>query len=386
MKIALINNIYAPVARGGAERIVELQAEILRQAGHKVVVVTTKPWGTDLAKHDDGIFRIGGLCGGFFHLGRLPAVLRFLWHILSWLDLATPWYISLKLALTGCQAAIGHNLTGLSLWLPRFLSGYNIRYIQVLHDIQYLHPSGLMYKGQEARQGRITTRIYQMLTRHNLSSATKIISPSHWLAELHLQRGLARPDQIQIFANPVALQNIPLKNLTEPSCSILFIGQLERHKGIIELIKAFKQTTGVCELIIASDGSLRDYISELAMDDHRISIIGWQSHDKILQLISKSMLLVLPSTCYENLPTVILEAFAAKLPVMGSNWGGIKELLEDDCGILINPLDHESFVKALQDAINIGDVGLRPFAERAYQKIKHYEDENYRDKLLNLLA
>lgn len=384
MKIALINNLYEPVARGGAERIVELQAEILRSAGHKVIVVTTKPWGLKLPKNDDGVFRVGGLAGSFYHLNKLPKPLRLLWHWLSWCDLFTPWYVSLKLAFTGCQVAVGHNLTGLSLWLPRYLSACNIRYIQVLHDIQYLHPSGLMMRDHERIVSSQFARLYQLLTKHWLKPAELIISPSEWLAETFIKNRIVLPEKIKTIPNPVKVA-IKAKKVPSGVFTFLFIGQLEPHKGILELLEAYSRVESESALIIAGNGSLLPQVQRRALKDRRIKILGRISQDEIIRQISDSSMLVMPSICYENFPTVILEAFAQRLPVMGSEWGGIAELLGNGAGLLVNPLDLDNFTAALQTAASLDEQDLKAYADCAYQKVADCGISVYSKGLLQLM-
>lgn len=384
MKVALINNLYAPVARGGAERIVELQAELLRQAGHQVVIITTKPWGAKLIKNDDGILRVGGLAGSFYHLQKIPKPLRLFWHLLSWCDLVTPWFVSLKLVYSGCQAVVGHNLTGLSLWLPRFITSYGITYIQVLHDVQYLHPSGLMFKGGEGLVRTTGARIYQLITRSNLKVAKAVISPSNWLAELFIDLKMTAPEKMVILANPVQTSQILERQPSQPF-SFIFAGQLESHKGIIELLTAFGELKGDFLLKIAGDGSLARQVQDLAQNDPRIKVLGRLNQEELLQAMAGSSTLILPSTCYENFPTVILEAFAQKLPVMGSDWGGIRELLADGAGLAFNPLDHQDFVSALQKAVELDITTLEEYTDRALAKVAHFDTDAYSEKFFAML-
>jgi glycosyltransferase involved in cell wall biosynthesis len=384
MKIALINNLFEPVARGGAERIVERQADILRSAGHKVIVVTTKPWGLKLPKNDDGIFRVGGLAGSFYHLDKIPKPLRLLWHWLSWCDLFTPWYVSLKLAFTGCQVAVGHNLTGLSLWLPRYLSACNIRYIQVLHDIQYLHPSGLMMRGHEEVIDSPLARLYQLMIRHWLKPASLIISPSKWLAETFIAQRIASAEKIRVIPNPIKTPESAAMRTRKPF-TFLFIGQLEPHKGILELLRAFDGVEGEAVLTIAGDGSLRPQVEKMTTDNPKIKLLGRISQAEVARQISASSMLVIPSICYENLPTVIIDAFTQGLPVMGSEWGGIAELLDKGAGLLVNPLDVDNFTTDLQQAANLDERALKAYADCAYRKVADYGISAYSKEFLQLM-
>ncbi len=382
MRIALINNLYQPIAKGGAERIVEIQADLLRKNGHQVVVVTIKPWGIKLKKNDDGIFRVGGFVGSFFYLQKLPKSLRFFWHLTSWCDIITPWYISLKLAMTGCNLAIGHNLTGISLWLPRFISGYNIRYVQILHDVQYLHPSGLMYKNHEDILSSKFVHLYQMFTRLLFKPVYKIISPSEWLLDLHLKYRFSTGNSFVALPNPIFLK---AENSTSVAKKIfVFVGQLERHKGIIELVQAFTTWQGSYELLIAGDGSLLDDLKSSSRDE-RVKFLGRLDQSSYLELMSRAYAIIVPSLCYENQPTVILEAFSQNLLVLGSNFGGTKELLQDDAGLLFDPSNQNSIINALTRADALSENELNNLHDKARTVLSKYNEKEYTNKFLSII-
>ena len=74
MKIVIINNLYAPWVRGGAERIAEKTAEGLAKAGHEVFIITTAPTGS----HADKIIYLPSL---FYNLEKYPLATRFFWHL-----------------------------------------------------------------------------------------------------------------------------------------------------------------------------------------------------------------------------------------------------------------------------------------------------------------
>jgi glycosyltransferase involved in cell wall biosynthesis len=383
MKIALINNLYEPVARGGAESLVRKQAEMLRQSGHKVVIITTRPWGSGLAKKEDGLSRVGGLPGLFYHLEKLPKPLRLIYHSLSLLDLMTPWLLSLKLAYTGCQLAVGHNLTGLSLWLPRFISGYGIPYFQVLHDAQYLHPSGLIYKGREKTIDSLLAKAYQKITAYALEPAVKIISPSVWLGRLCLEKKITSDKQLSVLPNPNSIETIKETTIGQ---NFIFIGQIEPHKGIRELISAYLANKLTTELWVVGSGSLSEEMKTLAKEDRRIKFFGRLSRQEYLELMKKSLALIAPSICYENQPTVIIEAFGMGLPVLGSDFGGIAELLADGCGLAFDPLNQAAINQALTDMTNLSRQEITAINNSATKKISARTDADYKERFKKLLG
>lgn len=386
MKIALINNFYEPVAKGGAENVVKKQAEILRKAGHQVVIVTTRPWGSKLPKSEDGIFRVGGFVGSFYHIGKLPKPLRLLWHTVSLCDFITPWIICLRLAFSRCDFAIGHNLTGMSLWLPMLLRDYHIPYIQVLHDVQYLHPSGLMFKNNESTINSPAAKLYQKITRTNMARAKAVISPSHWLAELFADLKMADLSKIHVLPNPIPeYQTNDASAAPSSKFRFLYVGQLEPHKGILELVNAFKKADIGAELQIVGDGSLVQEVKNAAAGYGNINLFGRLEPDKVKELMTRATVLAVPSLCYENQPVTILEAFASHLPVMGSAWSGTRELLDDGCGILIDPTDEAAFIRAIIATAKLDSARLNEYAKLASERLTKLQAEDYSKTLISLI-
>ena len=60
-----------------------------------------------------------------------------------------------------------------------------IKHVHILHDIQLIHPSGLMFYGQEEKIEKWSIKIYLKITRFLFSSPDYVISPSKWLLHMH---------------------------------------------------------------------------------------------------------------------------------------------------------------------------------------------------------
>jgi glycosyltransferase involved in cell wall biosynthesis len=90
-------------------------------------------------------------------------------------------------------------------------------------------------------------------------------------------------------------------------------------------------------------------LENLAAGDPRISFLPPVARETIIDLLKKYHLLAVPSQGLETGPLVILEAFAAGTPVLGSNLGGIAELVHHDVdGILVDPTSVEAWAAAIQ--------------------------------------
>jgi glycosyltransferase involved in cell wall biosynthesis len=87
----------------------------------------------------------------------------------------------------------------------------------------------------------------------------------------------------------------------------------------------------------------------LAADDRRIHFHAPIPCQEVVAALQDYDGLAVPSQCLETGPMVVLEAFAAGLPVIGSNLGGIAELVRDGIdGLLVNPQSIESWAGALR--------------------------------------
>ncbi|MGD8719978.1 MAG: glycosyltransferase family 4 protein [Candidatus Zixiibacteriota bacterium] len=125
-----------------------------------------------------------------------------------------------------------------------------------------------------------------------------------------------------------------------PAPTILYVGKMVEKKGLVYLIRALPEVrTAVpgVRLVLAGDGPLRPEMEALARRlgvDDVADFIGPKSHDELKLMYNAADVLAVPSIVArdgetEGMPTVILEAFAAGCPVVGSRVAGIPEFVVD---------------------------------------------------------
>jgi phosphatidylinositol alpha-mannosyltransferase len=136
--------------------------------------------------------------------------------------------------------------------------------------------------------------------------------------------------------------------------SILYIGRLERRKGVKHLLKAYELLTkemSSVSLIIAGDGPDREKL-ELMVDElelPNVTFMGFISDEVKKQLLSESDLFCSPALFGESFGIVLLEAMASGLvTVAGSNSGYSGVMQELGAISLVNPHDSEEFARRLQ--------------------------------------
>ena len=137
---------------------------------------------------------------------------------------------------------------------------------------------------------------------------------------------------------------------------LLFVGRLAAVKGVPILLRAMKAILGKhpdATLTLIGDGPDRADLEKTAQElglKGAVRFVGYQSQSEVAAQLQASDILVLPSFA-EGVPVVLMEAMAARLPVVTTRIAGIPELVEDNItGELVPPGD----VVALEAAI----VGL----------------------------
>jgi len=392
MKICLINNLYKPYNRGGAEQIAELQAEGLAQAGHEVFIISTKPLFAN-RKSQIANRKSYYLPGLYYNLNKIPKILRLLWHLVDMFDIGN--YLKTKSILKKEKPdiVITHNLKGLSYLIPGAIKCLKLKHIHVLHDIQLLHPSGLMLCGKEKRLDGFLAKIYISLCRYLFGSPTIIISPSKWLMKLHEEKNFFSQSRKIILPNPAPHPfDSPLLDKKEVRGEIfrfLYVGQIEKHKGILFLIKSFSilcQNFGRCgfELVIAGKGSKLKKVEQLAKPNKYIKFLGWKQKEETGELMKSADCLIVPSLCYENSPTVIYEAAATGLPVMAARLGGTPELIHGLGGILFKAGNEGDLMHQMKWAMEHPEF-LRKIGEKSRREIKRFSLKFYIKKLISIL-
>jgi glycosyltransferase involved in cell wall biosynthesis len=151
---------------------------------------------------------------------------------------------------------------------------------------------------------------------------------------------------------------------------IMFLAWLEESKGIFELLISLNllRNSFSFELIIAGGGNAeqeaRQYVEHHKLQD-RIRFIGWVDGDLKKELLATSDIFVLPSW-KEGFPNSVIEAMAAKIPVIVTTVGNIPSILDHgEQAYLVPPKDSDALKSALEALL--GSPELRSLiAERGF--------------------
>ena len=137
---------------------------------------------------------------------------------------------------------------------------------------------------------------------------------------------------------------------------VAFLGRADKYKGADTLIKAVRAAPGLSVEVhlygVAQSNTDEEYwatLKSLAAQDARIRFLPPLPNDKVVSVLRCYHVLAVPSRWVENRPLVVLESFAAGTPVIGSNLGGIAELVRhQDDGLLVEPENVRAWADALR--------------------------------------
>lgn len=398
MKICLVSNLYGELARGGAERVVEQEALALAQAGHDVVVVTGgpkrdippgvclpgEPW---LCPPPGGPEEVAAAYAVAVRRAAKPGeprvvryhasnlyfypegskhgfVARFFWHLVDMTNAKSAATLENVLRLEKPDVVHTHNLMGLGFMIPGVLHKLGLRHVHTVHDVQLLHPSGLLpAAGRPSLPSRAAMAVYVALMRRLMGSPAVVLFPSRFLADLHAQRGFFGSSKKAVLPNPA-----PVATPRTPpgTTSFLFAGQLEAHKGAMTLLDAWAKKDFYATLEIAGAGALDAAVRARANGLADVRVLGKLDRQGMDAALGRASFVVVPSLVIENAPAVLMEASAAGVPAVAASAGGIPEIVTDgETGFLFPPGDAAALLAALRRATALSAEERAALGDRA---------------------
>jgi glycosyltransferase involved in cell wall biosynthesis len=157
---------------------------------------------------------------------------------------------------------------------------------------------------------------------------------------------------------------------------MLSVGRLDPEKNpllLADVLAAAVRADSRWRLDVCGDGSLTGALARRLRDlgvDDRAVLHGHVPIDQGLWALYRDSHALLHISFTEGVPQVLLEAFAARLPVVATAVGGVPELVRG-CGLLVPPADAGAAVDALQELVS--DVALRvELVENAVSRVRQH--------------
>ena len=211
----------------------------------------------------------------------------------------------------------------------------------------------------------------------------------------HLHRAIAVSEPARVFVNRYFPQfdmkvipngvdvdvykpgHTPIRHLRDENLNILFVGRLEKRKGLGDLLRAYRTMSSrvpQSRLIIVGDGPLRgrveSYISRHRL--HNVVMTGFVPDSVKPRYYASADIFCAPATGAESFGIVLLEALASGLPVVATEVPGYMSVLEPGRdSITVPPQNWRELAASL--VILARDPELRSrLADYALQKARRY--------------
>ena len=162
----------------------------------------------------------------------------------------------------------------------------------------------------------------------------------------------------------------------------VFVGRLEKIKGIDLLIQAWSQSKSHTnsQLLICGNGPLgkwcEDYVASNKIKN--VKFMGTIKNREVKQLLKNADAMILPTQCYEGFPMTILESFSVATPVIVSDLGNAGSMVEPYVtGIKFKHDSKKSLSDCIDEFFNIKNINWKNNIFKIYQK-DWSEDNNYK--------
>ena len=282
--------------------------------------------------------------------------------------------------------------------------------VPVVHrisDFQYMCPNALFYNDrigvcEDCLKGkRMSCVKYRCVLNSPVYSAIKMTAK--WLHDT-----MKVTTKIDAFVVPSSFTlgklheyGIPMRKLNliptffnlkekEPMVEyrpfVLFVGRIEKQKGLMTLVKTFENTEYNLKIIgFSNDGYEKELKGYLKDKQHNIEFLGRKPFEEIVPYLKTCLCSVVPSEWYDNFPNVILESFAYKKAVIATSFGSLPELVKDhETGLTFKYADIMDFKRTVEYMFNHPDQA-QLMGENAYKVLlDNYSPETHYERLMNL--
>jgi glycosyltransferase involved in cell wall biosynthesis len=363
LHIAFINSLYYPDLLGGAERSVQQLAEGLCARGHAVSVIATPVDGVAREYEHNGVRVFAVPIHNAYHphsdskaRGRLG---RLQWHVRDTSNGAMAAAVGRILERIRPDLVSTHSLAGHSVAVWRAAAALDLPLLHTLRDYYLLCPRSAMYDHRAARpcaQQCLVCKGFSLPRKAASQLLDGVVGISHSILDTHVDAGFfaGLSATRRVIHNGFDAGGVPGFEPPRRPFRFGFLGQLIPEKGLEMLLDAFSLLPeGGAVLHIFGKGE-ENYVGALKERAKTIAGVSWRGFTPSAQAMAEMDALVVPSLWNEPFGRVVIEAFSHAVPVLGTNRGGVPEIIEaSKSGYLFDPGAPPTLVAAMGNMLRM---------------------------------
>ena len=209
-----------------------------------------------------------------------------------------------------------------------------------------------------------------------VSLLSGLAAPSQYMLDKHNKYGIRCSYQKAISnAVDIDVYRPAIENIKNKENIILYAGDIREEKGLNTLIKVVEGLSDVT-LYLIGQGPLAEHIEQT----DTVKLIPWMRQIELYRLMRKSKIVVLPSEWEEAFGRILIEGIANGTISVGSNRGGIPEVLNFDEEFIFEAGNVASMKKCLNSILNFSFEGYKEHLDRQQSWMGKYSREYYCDE------
>ena len=211
--------------------------------------------------------------------------------------------------------------------------------------------------------------------REYVLGSDKIIAVSNAVKNSLIDETFSPVEKVVVIHNGINPPEVEYKNTNNmrESLNLIYVGKMIKSKGVFNMIDIISdQRFANVKLIMVGDGrdfkQLESYSNSKKLTE-KIVYYGNIPSEKVIPLMQRSDIFVMPTLRFEGFPMTLVEAMFAGLPVVANNMGGISDaVVNGETGFLADPANLNDFKEKLLKLVSnkelVREMGLKAL-ERA---------------------
>lgn len=377
MRILSISTFYPPFTIGGAEICARNLNLWLTENGHEVAVIAAAPTDADSCWNAEfegyRLYRVNvPRVYTVFEAANTPEWKKPLWHLQDILDPRNKIIFRRIIDEFEPDLIHVHWIQGLGYNALEVFGERDIPTAITLHDLSLACVRTTMFRnGHDCTSLCMDCRYSIRKKQHHLNRIPRLglISPSRAnMATIEKLIDVSHAKKFHIL-NPNIYPKPTTTHMPGKTLRFAYAGRLEETKGINLLLEILDKMAGDFDFHLTAMGTgpeeenLRNRYGAASW----LTLTGQVSMQHVSDVMASSDLLLVPSLWLENSPGVVFQAMGVALPVMGSDKGGLPELITHGVnGILVEPGNQEAWTRAISAILDAPDqlVSMRKNASK----------------------